>query len=293
MRCYMLVFLLVLQNGDTRSQDTNATSHLIPKNFKTIMPLEINERGIVIPTYWGQNKIRVDLLWDNNSPTWANEGIIRDVTPVSKSKNYFYSTTTADGSGIKGNIYECNKISLGDITFLNIPFYEIDDPMQGAFGDNMISKGIWEINFKAKKIIFTSNMDSLEDLDQAQLLPANFANDVIKIPVHFRNNITENIDVDFGFDDFILLPEPDFIKIIKGNDKTYKRAMQFSTPAKTDTLINTYAFDTISIQDNKFKTVFCSNEKASEKLIGLRFFEQFDFVIFDYPNKLFYISKKE
>lgn len=293
MKIYLLLAIILLQNIYGCSQNAGTDINVMPKNFKIIIPFEINKRGIIINTYWGAGKIKNELLWDNNSPTWANEEVISNNKSISISKKYFYATTTANGTSIHGNIYNCDSISLDQVTFMNVPFYKIADKMKGVFGENLISKGVWEINFKKQEMIFTSSIDSLPDFNKAELFPSSFTNDVITIPVSFRNNITENVELDFGFNDGIVLPNSDFLKISKGCDRIYKRELQLSTPGNKSLVETTNALDTIQIQGNMFETVITTDKLSQEKLIGRGFFETFEFVIFDYKNKLFYVSKNK
>jgi hypothetical protein len=275
-------------------QNTGSDINVKPSNFKLIIPFQLHNQSIIIDTYWGADKIKNELLWDNNSPTWVNEKVIRNNKSISKSKNFFYSTTTADGTSIRGRVYSCDSISLGQVTFVNVPFYKISDQLTGVFGDNLISKGVWEINFRESKMIFASSPDSLEDfIKQAQLFPSNFTEDGIKILISFRNNTTEDVDLDFGFNGEILLPMPDFLQIAKGNDNITKRTLQLSTPGNKNSLESTLALDTIQIQKDTFIAIISTNKLATEKLIGCGFFEQFEFVILDYKNKLFYVSKEK
>jgi hypothetical protein len=285
MKIYLTLGMILLQTIYGCCQNIDLDIIVKPASFKMLIPFETNNRGIIIDTYWGANKIKNELLWDNNSPTWANEKVTIDNKSISRSKNFFYSTSTADGRPIQGNIYSCDSISLGQVTFVNVPFYKISDQMKGVFGDNLISKGVWEIDFRERKMIFASSIDSL--------FSSNFTNDGIKISINFRNNIRKDVELDFGFSGGILLPISDFIKINRGNNKRYKSDLQFSTPGSKHILENTQAMDTIQIQKNMFRTIIITNKLAKEKLIGLGFFEQFEFVIFDYKNKLFYVSKKK
>ena len=293
MKISLTLGMILLQTIYGCCQNIDLDINVKPTSFKMLISFETNNRGIIIDTYWGANKIKNELLWDNNSPTWANEKVTSDNKSILRSKNFFYSTTTADGRPIQGNIYSCDSISLGQVTFVNVPFYKISDQMKGVFGDNLISKGVWEIDFRERKMIFASSIDSMKDLEQAELFSSNFTNDGIKISVSFRNNISEDVELDFGFNGGILLPISDFIQITKENNNRYKSDLQFSTPSSKQILENTQAMDTIRIQKNMFSTIIITNKLAKEKLIGLGFFEQFEFVIFDYKNKLFYVSKKK
>lgn len=292
MKVLLTLWIISLQTIYVSCQNTGANIIVKPATFKIAIPFKINNRGIIIDTYWGASKTRNELLWDNNSPTWANEKVIADNKSISVSKKFFYSTTTADGTPIHGRIYNSDSISLGTITFTNVPFYEINDELNGALGDNMISKGVWEINFRNKEITFASTVDSLKGIDSAELFPAKFTDNGIKLAISFSNNINEDVDIDLGFDGFILLPDADFFKIATCNKCVYADSLRFSTPGSNRLVQSYHISDFITIGANKFATKIYNNKLVREKLIGLRFFETFDFVIFDYRNKLFYVSKK-
>ena len=290
--CMMLGFSLLLAKCG-RSQDAGLAIEIIPKSFKIVVPFEVNNKGIIFETFWGSDKAKYELLWDNNSPTWVNEKVIRESKSILKIKNISYSTTTANGESIHGDVYNCDSISLKQVTFKNVPFYEISDQMKGVFGENLISRGIWEINFKNKLMVFTSSIDSLEDIKNAELLPSKFANNVITIIITFHNKVRKNVELDFGFNGGILLPTSDFSEVTKGNNKIYKRDLQFSSPGSANILETTNAYDTVLMHKMTLTTFISTNSRVKDKLIGRAFFEKFDFVIFDYKNRLFYISKKK
>ena len=288
----MLGFSLLLAKCG-RSQDAGLAIEIIPKSFKIVVPFEVNNKGIIFETFWGSDKAKYELLWDNNSPTWVNEKVIRESKSILKIKNISYSTTTANGESIHGDVYNCDSISLKQVTFKNVPFYEISDQMKGVFGENLISRGIWEINFKNKLMVFTSSIDSLEDIKNAELLPSKFANNVITIIITFHNKVRKNVELDFGFNGGILLPTSDFSEVTKGNNRIYKRDLQFSSPGSANILETTNAYDTVLMHKMTLTTFISTNSRVKDKLIGRAFFEKFDFVIFDYKNRLFYISKKK
>jgi hypothetical protein len=275
------------------SQSIDLDVNIVPESFKILIPFEISRNGVVISTYWGKDKIENKLLWDNLSPTWVNDKVVSNLKSISKSKKIHYYGTTTDGADIRGPVYNCDSISVGRVTFVGVPFYKISGEMKGVFGDNMISKGVWEINLRKREMIFTSTVDSLKgDLNQAELFPAKFADDGIKIPVSFRNDKVDDVGLDFGYLGAILLPMSDFLEIEKGNANVVKSEHNFSTPNVKTMVEGIDALDTIKIKKNIFRTVIVTNKLVKAKLIGLDFFSQFEFVIFDYKNKLFYVSKK-
>jgi hypothetical protein len=290
--CWLLGMILVPTiYGCT--QNVQPGIDIMTKSFKIRIPFTTNNTGIIIDTYWGTDKIWHSLLWDNHSPTWANENVINNNRSISLSKNFFYSTTTADGTPLHGNIYNCDSISVVGVTFVNVPFYKIPGEMAGVFGENLISKGVWEINFKKREMIFASDKDSLQGIEQAELFASAFTKNGIDILIHFRNNKTEEVALDFGFNGGILLPALDFLQIARGNTKIFRQDLQFSTPGSKNVLETTDAFDTIRVHDNIFTTLISTNKFAKEKLLGRGFFEQFEFVVLDYKNKLVYVSKRK
>ncbi len=271
-----------------------------PNHFKIEMPARFNEYGILINTYWGKDSIERLLYWDNHSPCWADFNIIKDSVTLRESQTYNYRTTTAEGTSIQGDVYMCSKISLGNVVFYDIPFYNIaqqktrqwNDKIAGVFGEELIDKGIWEIDFKNESITFTSGMDSLKDLTRASLLPSRFKDGIIELEVTFQKNIKKILEVDMGYNGGILLPSHLFTIVSLGNRRTHSDTLLFSTPGHSASVLNHTALDSVKIGKDLFPVSIESNQPDKEMLIGSRFFKQFEFVIFDYVNGAVYVSNK-
>lgn len=282
----------------SKNLETNIT--LQPKNFKTQVPIRLNEQGIIITTYWGEDSIEHLLYWDNHSPSWADFNIIRDTASLKKSENYNYRTTTADGTFIQGDVYFCNKVSLGNVSFFNIPFYNIvhqinkrrDDKIYGVFGEESIAKGIWKIDFKNEIITLTSNIDSLKEISEAMLLPSKFKDNVIELEVSFQKEIIKTLEVDLGYNGEIFIPIKLYNIISADNKRTLADTLLFSTPGGSENVLNHLALDSVKIGKKFFPVSIASNQSDKEMLMGAGFFKQFEFVIFDYINKAVYVSKK-
>lgn len=297
---YILLLMLVC---GSYSCSKNLQSNVIvrPKNFKIQIPIRLNEQGIIITTYWGKDSIEHLLYWDNHSPSWADFNIIKDTSSLKKSQEYNYCTTTADGTHIQGDVYLCDKISLGNVSFSNIPFYNIvhqvnkrrDDKIYGVFGEELIDKGIWKIDFKNESITFTSNIDSLKEVSETYILPSRFKDDLIELKVSFRNNIKETVEVDLGYNGGILIPMKLFNIISAGSKRTLMDTLLFSTPGASENVLNHLALDSVKIGKKFFPVFIASNQSDKEMLMGARFFKQFEFVIFDYINQAVYVSKKK
>jgi hypothetical protein len=286
-------------NGCSRNLSPNVIVR--PNDFKIQIPIRLNEKGIIIPTYWGNDSVEHLLYWDNHSPSWADFNIIKGNSSIKKSKEYVYRTTTADGTPIKGEVYLCDKISLGNVSFFDSPFYNIvhqvdarrDDKIYGVFGEELIDKGIWKIDFKNEIITLTSNIDSLKEISETYILPSRFKDDLIELKVSFRNNIKETVEVDLGYNRDIFIPMKLFNIVSAGNKRTLTDSLLFSTPSSSTNVLNHSAFDSVKINKTSFPVFIESNQSNKEILIGAGFFKQFEFVIFDYINKAVYVSKKK
>ncbi|MGZ4049325.1 MAG: hypothetical protein ACXVNN_08175 [Bacteroidia bacterium] len=286
-------------NSCTKNLAPNVIVH--PKDFKIQIPVRLNEKGIIITTYWGKDSIEHLLYWDNHSPSWADFNIIKDTASLKKSEDYNYRTTTADGTPIQGNVYMCDKISLGNVSFSNIPFYNIvhqankrrDDKIYCVFGEELIDKGIWKIDFNNETITFTSSLDSLKELSEANVLPSRFNDGVIKLDVLFQKNIRKTLEVDMGYNLEIFIPIKLYSLISTNNKRIRTDTLLFSTPGGSENVLNHFVLDSIKIGKKFFPVSIASNQPGKEMLIGAGFFKQFEFVIFDYINQAVYVSKKK
>lgn len=294
--CLGLLFIFPIFYGC--AQNVGSDIDIFPKHFKIQIPFEVKGGGINITTYWGKDKIKHTLLLDNHSPTWANDKVLKNNASISKSNDFLYRTTTADGTSIQGRVYISDSVLLGDVTFKNVPFYIISNKgtnrnnfIDGVFGENMMSKGIWKIDFKNRILIFASSIDSLTGIDSAKILPANFSDKGIEIKATFSNQDLKVIQLDLGYNLSILIPPKEFAQIVKGNKKIYSATHQFTTPGNSQSTKTTHAIDSIRIAEDYYKATISSNDLARESLLGYAFLLQFEFIIIDYINKSLYVSK--
>ena len=293
----LCLFIFSIFGGCEHNIETNIT--VVPKNFKIQVPYKVDNVGIILNTFWGPDKINHKLYLDNNSPTWANNNIIRENKSVSNSKNFAYESKVADGTFIHDEVYICDSISLGQVTFKNFDFYKIsNEPYagknevgDGALGENLISKGIWKIDFKNKIITFASSLDSLGEMQNAKLLPCKFIDKAIEMEVTLRGKNIKIFQLDLGFNGMMMMPLEEFMPIEMGNKLMFFDSLRFSTPSSFEDLENTHALDTISIDRNYYLATLTTNKLVKETLIGRRFFERFEFLILDYLNKSVYVSK--
>jgi predicted aspartyl protease len=290
----MLAVLLSIILGC--SSQRNSIISLSPKDFKVQVPLMINARGIIIKTYWGsENKYHV-LCLDNFSPSWIKSSVIKYNKSFTQS-NLRFKTSTADGTSIKGEVGICDNLAFENITFRKPPFYVMPDDFNdirnddGVFGGDLMSTGVWKIDFKNNELTFASNIDSLKELNQTEVFNSTFAPKYINIDVIFGSNIAKTMSIDLGYNGDLLLPLNEFNKISTSN-KIFLASSMFKTPASENIVKSLSFIDTVKINHNRFITIISSNEKVKERLIGLQFFKRFDFVIFDFINKKIYLPKK-
>ncbi len=295
-------FLLILVCGSFNCSKNLPPNVVVqPANFKIQLPARFNEYGILINTYWGKDSVEHLLYWDNHSPCWADFNIIKDSATLKKSQTYNYRTTTAEGASIQGDVYVCNKISLGNVAFFNIPFYNIarqktrqwNDKVMGVFGVELINKGIWKIDFKNESITFASSIDSLKDLTGTSRLPSRFKDGIIEIEMSFRKNIKKTLEVDMGYNGDIIIPLKLFTIISSNNKKARTDTLLFLTPGGSENVLNHVALDSVKVGKKFFPVSIESNQSDKEMLIGTWFFKQFEFVIFDYINGAVYVSDKK
>ena len=191
-------------------------------------------------------------------------------------------------------------MSIGDVTFKNIPFYKIagrfdendTEKTNCVLGDDIMSKGVWKIDFKNSVITFASSIDSIEQSEQQIKLPANFTLDGIEIPISFRDTIERVFFLDIGFNRMVLMPLKDFLPMCIPSDHTYSDSVRFYTPAGSGKTRNVEAMDRMKIGEEYYSTSISSNELVKERLLGRAFFAQFEYIIIDYLHKTVHVSTK-
>lgn len=267
-----------------------------PRHFKVQMPFILNT-GIMVNTYWGNEKKHHVLYFDNHSPSWIRSSVIQYNKSFKKSRDVTFKTSTADGSGIHGDVGICDSIFFEGVAFINVPFYLIpggardSEIVDGVLGIDALSKGVWKIDFITSQLIFASTIDSFSEVSGMEIFPAKFGAKSISVGVDFGHDNIKSIAIDFGYDGDMLLPGGDF-KSIPPSSKTFTRSGKFNTPAGEKIVKNISVIDTVRINQNWFVAMISSNDLVAERLLGLAFFRRFNYVIIDFPNKRIYVPKK-
>jgi hypothetical protein len=185
-------------------QTNSSRAFVFPNHFNIQIPFHRDSKGIIISTYWGVANKEYKLYLDNHSPTWANNDIISKNPSVSKSNDFLFSTTTAEGKNIEGDVYLCDSISVGELRFKNVLFYnfsnkEIAGKTDGVIGKNIMAEAIWKIDFRDNTLTIASSIDSIKEIPETILLPAVFTDKAIEIETSFRDTIKKKVELDLGY----------------------------------------------------------------------------------------------
>ena len=257
----------------------------------------LDKRGIIINTYWGEQKTHHVLFLDNLSPSWIDTSVSNHENSLVKSSILKFKTLTADGTRVRGDVAYCDSLLFEGVQFKSVPFYVMPNNFghlntdDGVFGGDLMSTGIWEIDFRRRILIFTSELDSLQDMANSEILPTVFNKDYIKIEVELGKGVVKTAAVDLGYHGDIILPMEDYLAIRTSNKK-FSRPSKFTTPASESVVNDLFFFDTVKLNNNWFHVMISSNEKVKERLIGVEFFDRFDFVVIDFKHRKIHISKK-
>ena len=152
-------------------------------------------------------------------------------------------------------------------------------------------EGAWKIDFKHQQLQFASSPDSIKGWEEADLLSSRFTGDAIEIKTQFGNTVNHTLELDLGYNGFIIVPAVIFSQVTD-NKKIFKDSMRFSTPASTAIVQNSIVRDSICMGHQCIETLITTNHLVKESLVGLRFFNKFAFIILDYTNYRVYISKE-
>jgi hypothetical protein len=267
-----------------------------PSHFKIRTSFILNG-GIMINTYWGNARKHHVLYLDNHSPSWIKNSRVPFDQSFTKLKKLGFKTSTADGSAVQGDVGICDSLFFEGLLFRNVPFYKMPDSsknsekVDGALGIDAMSKAIWKIDFSKSELSCASDIDSFQEVVQAEILPATFAQQSIMVNVDFGNNNVKTMAIDLGYNGDMLLPSVEF-KTICSPSNTIVRPGKIITPAGVKVVNNVSEIDTVRINHNWFFAEISTNETVSERLIGLAFFRRFDYVIFDFVDERIYLPKK-
>jgi predicted aspartyl protease len=301
-----LVIMLIILSSCTLSKIATIVSKekVDPISFKTSIPIQIGKQ-IYITTYWGKNRKKKILILDTGTSfTTADSSTTSDKELSKLIGKAPFGAKTPEGKKIDKVFYSTEILSFGDVSFKQVAFMEtslsnfsdafydnIEKPV-GLFGGDLLSKGVWKINFKDSILTFASSADSIENLNETTEIPIySSLNGLIYINAIVKNSITQKLTIDFGFGGMILLPKDIFDNIDNRNEAVLKDTLIATLASKSKITKRTLQRENVMINNKNYSTQIITFDNSKMSLIGLNFFKQFDFVVIDYSKKKLYLSK--
>jgi len=299
---FIIIAILILFPSCVTWKTLNKMGNeVVDKNeFYTAFPFTLyNNESIHINTYWGSNNELKVLKLDNHAPTAIDEHLIGNIQQVQFIGNSILKKRTPDGKGIPNKIYYYDEgIRLGDITFHKVVLNAVPDRTtrndMGLLGGNLMEKGIWKIDFEKREILFTSSLDSIADLKNAEIIESKFTfTNSIKFKVQLDQKMRHIFEFDLGYNGALILPKKDF-------DRFHFEDSIKSSLGKMGTAVGAQEAHYFFVENQMFEIgdkSFTSNIMANDlnkklSFIGLGFWKEFKFIIIDYNNKKFYVSKE-
>ena len=301
-----LVIMTIILSSCTLSKIATIVSNekVDSISFKTSIPIQIGKQ-IYIDTYWGLNKKKKILIFDTGTSfTTADSSTTSDKELSKLIGKAPFGAKTPDGKKIDKVFYSTEILSIGDVSFKQMAFMEtflsnfsdafsdnIEKPV-GLLGGDLLSKGVWKINFKDSTLTFASSVDSIGNLNEATEIPIyTRLNGSIYLNAIVKNSITQKLTIDFGFGGAILIPKDIFDEIDISHEAVLKDTLITTLASKSKISRRTLKGENVKINNINYSTQIITFDNSKMSLIGLNFFKQFDFVVIDYSEKKLYLSK--
>lgn len=301
----VLILIITLSSCTLTKVATLVTKEKVePIAFKTSIPIRIG-KFIELSTYWGENKYKKILIFDTGaSYTTADSSITTDKNIATLIGKAPFAARTPDGKKTYVEFYSTETISIGDVSFNPVVFISsslsnfsnafnksAETPV-GLFGINLLSKGIWKINFKDSTLTFTSSIDSIGNITELTEVPIHKnLNSSFSLDATFKNSISRKLTIDFGFNGMILLPKDVFENIDTENQAVSRDTLTTTLASISKTTIKKLEGENVTISNKIYSSQIVTNDIVNFSLIGLRFFTQFDYVILDFPKSKLYLPK--
>ncbi len=295
------IFFLALSCGTTKVMQYQFEEKLSSEAFKVTIPFihPKNDR-LFIPVFFEKENTTRTLLFDSHAPFCIFNSIIATSNAFRFVAKSNIDKGTPDGKKIDNVFYLTDSVKLGNIRFNHVLVNGLPDykdtayyNYDGIFGDNLIIKGIWKIDFEHQILTMASSIDSISGLNEAKKIPTHLDYGYnFKIDVAFDNHITESMEVDLGYNGFITMPKATFLKI-DYNHKAITKEGKVTSASGTQAT-KQYVLENVDIKIGSLstRTKIISSDVMKKKYLGLGFFAKYKFVIFDYLNKSVYLSNE-
>jgi predicted aspartyl protease len=257
-----------------------------------------NKRIQVTAFFEKENKTRT-LLFDSHAPVClsnlANNAAFKLVAK-SALKNKTPTGATTDRIA-----YLTDGVTFGNLKFDHVLVNEVPDrgdrgiyKDDGIFGKNLMKNSVWKIDFEHKILTMASSIDSIDNVKDAKKLTTNMTfSGHFTVETLFDNNVKKTLEVDLGYGGYITVPKKVFDQIDPNHKATVKEGTTTTIAGTEKTTMYRLEDATVKMGDNNFKGTLSSSDISKPKLLGLVFFSKFKFVIFDYLNKVLYVSNEQ
>lgn len=277
------------------NRDPYKSISVYPEHFKITTPFIIGTHGILINTNWGEDKRHHVLFIDNYSPSWIKKSVVQADNLLLKGSEFKFRTSTGSGKPLEGKVGICDSLAFESVAFKKVPFYIIDSDTNdktydGVLGSELMSKGIWKIDFKNNLLTFTSNIDSLPESLGCESILTTVESNRIMVNVGLSSGLTQHMFVDLGFNGDLLVSQDDSV-YLSSKSKFVTDKVKLSTPSDTKIISRLSALDTVKISNHWFATFVSTTKSTNDRLIGLQFLRRFSFIIIDFKNKKLLVPK--
>ncbi|WP_345950396.1 retropepsin-like aspartic protease [Mucilaginibacter sp. PAMB04274] len=203
----LLVFISICFNSCSQSIDYNKGG-TDAKNYYQEIPYEMINGKLFIQVTINQRTAR--FLLDTGAPTQLTPDLAKELNSL-----FLNSIVATDANGNKDslNLVELNTISLGKISFTNVPALIVANELydcwkiEGVIGSNLLRNAIVKIAPVKKVLILTDNEQRLglnkSHSAKLNLLRNKQSSPILKIDLNNRVNL--EVEFDSGDNGFLLL----------------------------------------------------------------------------------------
>lgn len=281
-----------LSNSDLDKVETTA--------FHTVIPFDYGDnKSIILNVKLGEDTTNYYFKLDNHAPTSIDAAYIDSI-------NFKFlgalklNKKTPTGDKFSQKYYTLNMLHIGTIkiekvVFLALPSQKaLNKQYVGLLGSNVLPKGALLIDFENKNVQFANSIDSFGIKNDKTQVSAKFTfSDNIKFNDININNQRIKLELDLGYNAGIMLDKNNFDKVDVKKNATIRTGTSTTVSGITKSIYKVLDSANVNISG---KTVLIrvvnSDVIKNSNLIGLGFFSRFKYIIIDFPNKKFYVSKE-
>lgn len=301
---YVLLSFFIASCGSIKTINNISNQNLDkvePSSFNTIIPFEIDDsKSIVLNAKLGNDSMNYYFKLDTHAPTSIDESFINAANFKFLGALKLINKKTPTGDNFEQKYYKLNYLQIGSIKIMNSLFLalpsqkSLNNKYIGLLGNDILAKGVVFIDFENNLLHFSNSIDSFGiKNDKIQINGVFHKSDKITFDEILINNREIKLELDLGYNGSIILDKENFNKV-----DVNKTAEIRTGHSKTVSSIKKGIYKVLDSADvnisGKIIPTNVVNVDIIKKtnFIGLGFFSRFKYVIIDYPNKKFYVSKE-